>query len=222
MPRSLPVRCGRGACFGVLAAVVALALWPAAARALGVRVSPPFERDGRVHVTTALVDPFDSRVAQSLQSGMPITLSVRAELWRRRSGWFDRQESSFGAVLRIGYETLHDRYRVERTGALTEYFGTLDSLARFVTRPWSIPLALSTRVRGSASYYATVQAILRPLTLEDAAEVEGWLAGSDSDRPTAGFGLLAGLPRALFEAARGMAGFGDRQARAVSEDYSRR
>jgi hypothetical protein len=33
--------------------------------------------------------------------------------------------------------------------------------------------------------------------------------------------MLAGLPRALFEAARGVAGFGDRQARAVSRNFSR-
>lgn len=205
-----------------LAAALALGVCAAgAAHALTVEVSAPYERDGRLLVATSLRDPFDARVAHSLQGGLPITVSVRAELWQRRNGWFDRQESGYDAVLRVGYETLKDRYRMERSGAPTAYFASLDSLARFVTRPWSVPVATLDRLQRGRSYYVTVHATLKPMTLEDAAEVEGWLAGDPDDGST-GFGFLAGLPRALFEAARGLAGFGDRQARAVSGPYTRR
>ena len=50
----------------------------------------PREHAGYVYTDVRLHDPFEHRVRESLERGMPATLSVRAELWRRRHGWFDR------------------------------------------------------------------------------------------------------------------------------------
>ena len=60
---------------------------------------------------------------------------------------------------------------------------------------------------------------MRPLTVEDLAEVEGWLSGEVKDKRHAGFGVIAEIPRSLFDAVRNVAGFGDQRARAVSGDF---
>jgi hypothetical protein len=64
-----------------------------------------------------------------------------------------------------------------------------------------------------------VYATLKPLSVEDVAEVEGWLSGEVKTRSGAGLGVIAELPRSLFDAVRNFAGFGDRRARAVSEEF---
>jgi hypothetical protein len=68
-------------------------------------------------------------------------------------------------------------------------------------------------------YYVVVSATLRPLSVEDAAEVEGWLSGEVGGGRRAPFGLLTGLPRSLFDTARNFAGFGDEHARAITNDF---
>jgi hypothetical protein len=65
-----------------------------------------------------------------------------------------------------------------------------------------------------------VTASLRPLDVEDAEEVEGWLSGEVRDRDESGLRVLTGLPRSLFEAARNFAGFGDRHVRRISPTFT--
>ena len=62
-------------------------------------------------------------------------------------------------------------------------------------------------------------ATLRPLTVEDAQEVEGWLSGEVEQNSHSGFGVVTSLPRSIFDAVRNFAGFGDEKARALSDDF---
>jgi len=64
----------------------ALLLLPGAARALEVAVSAPREHGGYVYCDVQVSQPFEARVRESLEHGMPATLAVHAELWRRRRG----------------------------------------------------------------------------------------------------------------------------------------
>jgi len=157
-------------------------------------------------------------VEESLTRGMPATLELTAELWRRRTGWFDRLEDQAEAEIRVRYEVWSRTYRLERRGAAPRTTGSLDSLARELTRPLAMPVG---RVRdGSrASHFVVVSAVLRPLSVEDVAEVESWLSGEVQDKRRSGFGLVTQVPRALFDAVRNFAGFGDSRARAISPDF---
>jgi len=85
--------------------------------ALDLTLDSPRERAGYVYCDVWVAEPFEVRVRESLARGMPATLRVRAELWRRRNGWFDRLESSFDADVRIRYEFWSEQYRIERPGA---------------------------------------------------------------------------------------------------------
>jgi hypothetical protein len=63
-------------------------------------------------------------------------------------------------------------------------------------------------------------ATLRPLTVEDLEEVEGWLSGEVGNTKKSGFGVVTEIPRSVFDAVRNVAGFGDQKARAISEPFT--
>jgi hypothetical protein len=201
-----------------LAVIAALVCVPAA-RALEVDASVPREKSGFVMVDANLSDLFSKRVAESLARGMPATLRVHAELWRRRSVWFDKMEHSVDADVRIRYDVWTDRYLVERHGAEAIEAPSVDSVASVLSRPWALAVGRVGELAPHASYYVAISVTLRPLTVEDLAEVEGWLSGEVADKRHSGFGVITEIPRSLFDAVRNVAGFGDQRARDETEDF---
>ena len=202
----------------LLGACVLLAAGDAAA--LDLELHPPRERGGYLYANVEVADPFEARVRESLARGMPATLVVHAELWRRRNGWFDRLEGSYEAQVRIRYEVWSEQYRLERAGAEAERVSTLDSLSGLISRPWALPVARVGQLKPAVRYYVVVSAVLKPLSVEDVQEVEGWLSGEVKEKRHSGLGVLTGIPRSLFEAARNVAGFGDERSRLISTDFT--
>jgi hypothetical protein len=198
---------------------VCASLLTSPASALDLTVSAPRERNGYVYVHARVADPFVPRVEESLARGMPATLEVQCELWRRRNGWFDRLESSFRARVRIRYEVWSDAYRIERAGAAPRRVRTVDSVATLLSRPWAMPAGRIGQLVPGPRYYVVVHAVLKPLSVEDVQEVEGWLSGEVRTHGRSGLGVITELPRALFDTVRNVAGFGDRRTRAVSPEF---
>ena len=189
------------------------------ARALEITVPPPRERSGYVWVDVRLGGLFTPRVEGSLARGMPATLTLHAELWRRRAGWFDRLESAFDAELRLRYDFRHAVYRLERGGSQALVVPGLDSVRAVLSRTLALPVGRVGPLLADQRYYVVVSATLKPLSVEDAAEVEGWLSGEVEGGREVPFGIITGLPRSLFDAARNFAGFGDEHARAATDDF---
>jgi len=203
------------------AALVVLALGAARpAAAIEIALVPPRESGGFVWVDARLTDLFPPRVAESLARGMPATLEIRAELWRRRTAWFDAHENDFDGSLRIRYEVWKDSFRIERPGAPPMAYGTLDSVSLALEAPFAIPVGRVGALRPGARYYVVASAVLRPLSVEDVDEVEGWLSGEVESQRRSGLGIITQIPRAIFDAARNLAGFGDQRARADTRDFT--
>jgi hypothetical protein len=225
MARALPTPPPRprrvAACLALLlAAGVAT---PGAARALEVSIEPPRERQGLLIVDAQPRDLFAPRIAESLARGMPATLQLHAELWRMRRGWFDKLESSADASVRIRYEVWSDTYFIERLGAEPIVVSSVDSVAAVLQRPWVMAVGRVGQLAPNARYYVSLSANLRPLTVEDLEEVEGWLSGEvGSSRRREGFGVVTEIPRTLFDAVRNVAGFGDQHARVQSAKFTLR
>lgn len=223
MPNPLPTptrRPGPGAPAVMLVSLVAGLLGVAGtARALELSTGMPREREGLLIVDARLSDVFAPRVAESLARGMPATVQVHAELWRRRRAWFDRLESSIDASVRIRYDVWTDSYLLERFGADPIVVTSIDSVAAVLSRPWVLTVGRVGQLSATGRYYIALSATLRPLTVEDLTEVEGWLSGEVKDKRRAGFGVITEIPLALFDAVRNVAGFGDERARAVSVDF---
>jgi uncharacterized protein DUF4390 len=200
-----------------------------ASLALGASVAHAFQltsirptKDTRsvLWVEVQLEDAIEPRVAKSLGRGMPATLTLHAELWRRRRGWFDRMERAVEATFRLRYDVWGDNWRLDRPGAAPLVVSTLDSLQRALEHTLALPVAPLDRFAPETSCYLVVSASLRPLNVEDVEEVEGWLSGEVKEKGHSGLGFLTGIPRSLFEAARNFAGFGDERSRLISTDFT--
>lgn len=203
------------ACLALLAAAPARALEFAA-------LQPQRDSDGRIGVTFRLDDPLEDRVEHSLSRGMPVTLLLHAELWRRRNGWFDRVERSIDATVRLRQDVWANAWLLERAGLPAISEPTLDSLEIALSGPFSLAFPESGRLVTSASYFVVLSATVKPLSVEDAEEVEGWLSGEVRGQRSSGFGAITALPRALFDTVRNIAGLGDTRARAVSVEFTPR
>jgi hypothetical protein len=194
----------------------------APAQALELAAQPPRERDGWVWVDVRLGDLFAPRVESSLARGMPATLRLHAELWRQRTGWFDRLESAFDAELRLRYDFRAGAYRLERDGARPLVLAGLDSVRAVLSRPLPLPVGRAALLSSAARYYVVVSATMKPLSVEDARQVEGWLSGEAGGSQDAPWEVVTGLPFSLFDAARNFAGFGDEHARVLTEPFGPR
>ena len=206
----------------VVCIVTALAITLGAAgmaSALELATETPRERNGLLIVNARITEVLAPRVVESLGRGMPASLRVHAELWRRRSGWFDRLEASVDASVRVRYDVWTDTFLLERVGAAPIVVGSIDSAVTVLSRPWALTIGRVGQLTATGRYYVALTATLRPLTVEDLAEVEGWLSGEVKDQRRAGFGIITEIPRSLFDAVRNVAGFGDERAHAMSDDF---
>ena len=217
MTRQLPRQLRRmaRACLLTAALVFAAAV---PALAYDIAVETPSERSGMVWADVSFTNMFDERVEESLLRGVPATLQIRVDLWRSRTAWFDRVERTFEGQIRIRYEVWRDKFIVQRAGSEELVFSSLDSVRAALARPIPVPIASISSLRAGPEYYLVVSSTLRPLSAEDVEELEEWLSG-DPRGNTGGIGIITAIPRALFDAVRNVAGFGDQRARTVSEDF---
>ncbi len=191
---------------------------PARAQALDVDPASPHLHQGRVEIAVRVADLFPPRVEESLDRGMPARLQLSAELWRHRTGWFDRLSGSIAASVRIRYDVWSKNYLIEGVGLRSRAVSTLDSVRLALSSPFVLPLAPIDRLR-AGRYYVVVSATLKPLSVEDVEEGEGWLSGEVEDKRRSGLGVLTAIPRSLFDAVRNFAGLGDQRARAITDDF---
>ncbi len=183
-------------------------------------IRPARDPAGQLWVEIKLENPLEPRVEKSLQQGMSATLTLHAELWRRRNGWFDRMERAVDATFRLRYEDWDRSWRLDRPGGPPLVARSIDSLETALERTLALPVSPLSRIAPDAGCYVAVTASLRPLSVEDVEEVEGWLSGEVRAKRRSGWGALTGIPRSLFEAARNFAGFGDDHSRLISNEFT--
>ena len=213
LPPSAPGRCN------VRIALLVLLLFAGPAFAFSLRIGGPRLETGRLWVNAEMSEPLDSRLRRSLERGMPATLQLHAELWRKRSAWFDRLEASFDARLRMVYSVRDEDYVLERGGMLAHY-STLDSLEHALERPIALAITETSLLQPGNRYYVALTATYKPLNVEDLEELDGWLTGEVREKRESGFGVLTALPHSLFDAVRNVAGFGDVRSRAISAEFT--
>jgi len=188
--------------------------------AFDLDVQSPHRERGLVRVRLRLQDVLSTRLEGSLARGMPATLQYKTELWRRRGGWFHKLESSLEFSLKVRYDVWSKTYRIERRNVEPQILTSLDSLRLALSRPVKLPVAPMDRVREGARYYVVVTATLKPLTVEDVAEGEGWLSGEVEEKRQAGLGIITALPQSIFDAMRNFSGLGDQRAVSISPDFT--
>ncbi len=216
MPPALPPR---ARVFLTWALPLAALLLAGPALAMRVRVLSVRENGGYLWLNARFSDLLTPRLRQGLERGMPATLLLHVDLWRRRRGWFDRLEGDWRAQARVIYDVWAESYKLER-GAMPPFHTTrLDTLETELARPFLVRLAPVASLEPGQPYYLSVDAVLKPLTVEDAREIEGWLSGEVKSKRRAGLGAITALPLAMFDAVRNLVGLGDQSAHTQSEDF---
>lgn len=204
--------------FAVAVPWVALSLVPAPARAandLGLTVGPVEAVGGAICVSWRVEEPFTPRLVETLDQGMPARVMYEVGVWKRRSLWFDKLLLALRSEHKVVFDPVNGVYRV-RSGTNPPRESTVESFdslrARLFVRP-RLPLLPSAALDSAGTYYVSVRTTIRPLSPEDLAEVEGWLAGEH------GNASKRGLPEYLMALAVSLSGLGDRTALEKSERF---
>jgi hypothetical protein len=167
-------------------------------------------------VTEHLIDP---GTARGLGEGVPATLVYEIQLWRHRTGWFDKYTGGRLLVFKLQRDAWDEVYVVRDSDGGVVSLPDLDLVRAMLEHQVGIAVAPIIALSRDDSYYLVIKAALKPLTAEDVDELEGWLAGEIAPEEHR-FGLLT-LPKNFFGLVMDLTGFGDRNGVARSEIFRR-
>jgi uncharacterized protein DUF4390 len=154
-------------------------------------------RDGPVARVQAAGLLDDGRFVDLMRSGFPLRLHFRLELWKERSGWFDRFVTGvdWDAVAR--HDPLAEEYILIRTGGGVTRYSTTEDLAEALAVPYRVTL----ETRGAGRFYLVARLDVTTLNDTDLEELTRWLKGdvtpAVSGRENLGQALAHGAQRAL-------------------------
>ncbi len=214
-PRTRPGR-PRPPVVAVLALLAAgspgLLLAPRTARAVELEAVRVTRIEDHVAVTLHMAGVLSPRVRESLERGMPATVRLSVELWRARPGWFDHLARSERVEVRIVRDAWSDEFQMRRQAGPLLTLLDLDESEREMARPIRVRVLPIARLEPGARYYAIARVEVKPLTVEDIEEVEGWLSGEAKRAGKPGPGSIARLPAFMMGLLANLAGLGDETA----------
>ncbi len=144
---------------------------------------------------TRLLD--DGRFLDLMRSGFPLRLHFRLDLWRVRSGWFDRFITGVGWDAVARHDPLAEEFILIRTGGSVTRYNTTEDLAAALAVPYRVTID----PRGDGRYYLVGRLEVTTLNDTDLEELTRWLRGdvtpAVSGRESFGDALAHGAQRAL-------------------------
>jgi hypothetical protein len=189
-------------------AALALAL-PHTARAVEITSVRVLEYGGYVAGAFRLHDVLSPRVRGTLDRGMPLTVQVTVDIWRRRAGWFDVLVASEGGAIRVDRNAWSDDFTLQRNLEPGTTFLTLDDVEAELDRPTRVLVTRLADLKPDESYYLIFHVDVKPLTVEDLEAVEQWLSGEAKRAGKPGPGSIARLPTYLVGVLANLSGLGD-------------
>lgn len=113
----------------------------------------------------------DGRIRQAIHRGLPLRISVRAELWRDRL--FDTEEESGEWRASVLWDPVLQHYRVRVADAEPVDVATLEVVSGVLQNGFVLPILPDEA--GRYYYLATVE--METLSLSDLEELQRWLGG---------------------------------------------
>ena len=173
----------------------------------------------------SLLEPLDASARSSVESGLPITIRTRVEVWRDRRRWFDNQIASRVEALRVYWDPGERRFVLDHPPphARQDGFDRLsDLLAHLAARPLEIHPRWD--LREGHHYFAIVEVAIQPITLDEFRELDGWIRGriagdGPEPEPEPEGHEGGGLTGAVFGFLVDLSGFGDTVLRTRTERF---
>jgi hypothetical protein len=198
--------------FVIVAACTAVLL-PRAAGAVEIGGPSVTRASDWVAASLRVQNAFSSRIKQSIERGMPVTVVITVDVWQDRTGWFDRLVGEQTVVLRAFRNAWSDDFTLRRDREPERLIADVATLEREISRPMRVRTVPLSRVDPGNRYYVIIRVSVKPLTVEDLETVEKWLSGEAKRSGKPGPGSIARLPRYLVEVLANLSGFGDEVAR---------
>jgi hypothetical protein len=191
------------------------------AQAVSVGTPAAIQVGGWVGATFHLSDAFSERIEQTLDRGMPATVSVTVDVWEDRPGWFDRLVAEQTVAWRASRNVWSDDFALQRGTDPEQTLPDVEAVEAEIGRPLRVRVTPVAGLSPNARYYILVSVDVKPLTVEDLRRVEDWLSGEAKRTGKPGPGSLARLPRYLVGVLANLSGLGDETARWRSESFLR-
>lgn len=118
----------------------------------------------------------DDRWMGMLESGFPVRMHYRVELWRSRDGWFDAMDRDVEWDVVVRHEPLLDQYTVTRLVGRQQResrYATLEALGATLASAYRVAIAAGSD--GRLYYVATLE--VTTLSDSDLQELERFLKG---------------------------------------------
>lgn len=177
-------------------------------------------RDGWLEIDLRVEGALSPEVRESLEKGLPTTVTYVVELWRSRSRWFDRLEATRYVEFRVEHDAWTGTYRVKSAEGESWEIADFAPLEGLVLRPAAIRVSPIARISGRSAHYFSVSARVRPLELEQIREIEDWLEGKiPGEEEGKKSGGVLGMPERVFGFVAGIAGFGEETVEAKSISF---
>ena len=113
----------------------------------------------------------DGGLRRAIHQGLPLRISVQAELWQDR--FFDSQRGEAEWRASVVYDPVGRNYRVEVQEASPSTVGSLDEAGSILRDRLELPLAPAREGR----FYYLVEVEMETLSLSDLEELQRWLRG---------------------------------------------
>lgn len=169
---------------------------------------------GFVFIDYRLDAPFQGKSLEAIRSGLPTTLTYTIEVWRQRSGWWDRLEETRETQLKVLRDLLSGEYVLvsrEEVRRFPDLSQLIDAACRR-RREYLQPLA------PRRTYYGIVTANLAPLSVADLQELEEWMQGTLRGGQSAPGGV-AGISGTIVGLMLSATGFGDETVRGRTASF---
>lgn len=152
-------------------------------RAFGLEIGFRYIVSESDSISTELVvaDSLSSKLLEQIDKGVPVGFEYRMELWKVRSGWFDRQIAAYSLSYKIRYDTWAKDYTVVEVrpnitveNSLTRQREVID----LVTASDRVTVPVDDT---SGAFYLVGRVSIKIMTLSNFREVESWLKGEISE-----------------------------------------
>jgi len=168
--------------------------------------------DGLLYSNIKINNIFSEKILEGLNRGLTVGIEYEVRLWRMRSNWFDSSFEPQFVNYKLRYNKLNKRY-IWRSQSEQIASTSFEKVSNLFSELIHFEVVDTTRLKKENVYYIVVEAVLKPLSVENFEEMSKWVKGEiqsidKEDFPSAKK-TQETITSGMFRFVKNIAGFGD-------------